>query len=132
MNDRQRKVIQTDLAPPAESASSQAVVSNGVIYMSAQLGKTPQGTLPPDFDMQMKNALYNARAILEAAGSDLNNVLRISIHLSDAYFYQRMEELYGFFFPTQDPPSREVMIVSSLPHGAFVQVTITATEKMSF
>ena len=132
MQDGPRKILSTDLAPAPEPASSQAVVSGGVVYMSSQVGKSPNGTLPTDFDMQMKNTMYNARAILEAAGSDLNNVLRISIHLSDAYYWNRAEELYCFFFPTQDPPAREMFAVSSLPHGALVQVTITAAVKMSF
>lgn len=132
MRDGFRKIIKTELAPAAEAASSQAIIANGIVYLSAQLGKTPDGTLPADFDMQMKNALYNVRAILEASGSDLNNVLRVSLHLSDAYYYQRMEELYQFFFPTQDPPTREVIIVSSLPYGALIQVTIIASEKNGF
>ena len=132
MQDGPRRIIKTDLAPAPEPASSQAVVSCGIVYMSAQVGKSPNGTLPPEFDMQMKNTMYNARAILESAGSDLNNVLRVSIHISDAYYWERAEKLYAFFFPTQDPPAREMMAVSSLPHGALVQVTITAAVKMSF
>ncbi len=132
MNDSARKIIKTDLAPEPETASSQAIVSAGIVYMSAQLGKSPNGTLPTDFDMQMKNTMYNARAILEASGSDLNNVLRISIHLSDTYYWERAEELYQVFFPTQDPPAREMMTVASLPHGAMIQVTITAAVKNSF
>lgn len=132
MNDDSRKLIRTDLAPAADEATSQAVVARGLVYLSAQIGKSPGGTLPAEFDMQMKNTMYNARAILESAGSDLNNVLRISIHLSDRYYYDRMEELYQFFFPTTDPPTREVLVVSSLPKGALVQVSITAMEKMNF
>ena len=132
MQNGPRKIIKTDLAPAPEAASSQAVVSGGIIYMSAQVGKSPNGTLPSDFDMQMKNTMYNARAILESAGSDMNNVLRISIHLSDAFYWKRAEELYQFFFPTQDPPAREMFAVSSLPLGALVQVTITASVKISF
>lgn len=132
MKDVSRRIIKTDLAPDPDAASSQAIVSGGVIYMSAQVGKSPNGTLPPDFDMQMKNTMYNARAILEASGSDLNNVLQISIHISDGYYWNRAEELYKFFFPTQDPPAREMLAVSSLPHGALVQVTIMASVKQGF
>ncbi len=132
MKDDARRLIKTDLAPSPDVASSQCVVAHGILYLSAQIGKSPNGTIPSDFDMQMKNTMYNARAVLEAAGSDLNNVLKISLHLSDRYYYDRMEELYAFFFPTNDPPAREVLVVSSLPHGALIQVSIIAMEKMRF
>jgi 2-iminobutanoate/2-iminopropanoate deaminase len=131
MNDP-RRIVQTDLAPTPDTATSQCMVVNGVIYVSAQIGKSPSGFLPADFDMQMKNTMYNIRAILESSGSDLNHVIKVSVQISDRFYYDQMEELYKVFFPTQDPPVREVMVVSSLPHGALVQVSITAIEKNSF
>lgn len=132
MQDENRLIINTDLAPAPASATSQCIVAGGLVFLSAQTGKMPDGSLPPTFSTQMKNAMYNSRAILEAANSDLTKVVRITIAISDAYHMHEMEELYKYFFPTQDPPTQEVMVVSSLPQGALVQVTLTAISKMSF
>jgi enamine deaminase RidA (YjgF/YER057c/UK114 family) len=80
----------------------------------------------------MKNAMYNVRAILEASKSKLFNALVVKVYLSDAYYLEKMEELYRFFFPIKDPPTREVIIVSSLPKGALIQVSAIASLGMSF
>lgn len=132
MAEEKRVIVNTNLAPAAEAATSQCIVVGDLIFLSAQTGKMPDGTLPPTFAAQMKNAMYNSRAILEAAASDLIKAIQVRISISDAHYISDMEEIYKYFFPTQDPPTREVIIVSSLPRGALVQVTITAIPRMSF
>lgn len=132
MDDR-RIIVNTALAPEADVATSQAVVLDKLVFVSGQTGKNPDDLrLPGDFASQMKNAMYNIRAILEAAKSDFINTLRVTIYLSDAYYYDEMESIYKFFFPTKDPPTREVVIVSSLPKGALVQISVIAGLRSSF
>ena len=132
MAEELRAVVNTNLAPPPECATSQCIAAGGMLFLSAQTGKIPDGSIPGDFLMQMKNAMYNCRAILEAAGSDFTKAIRVSIAITDGFYMEQMEEIYKFFFPTQDPPARDVVVVSSLPKGALVQVTVTAIPRMSF
>ena len=128
-----RGIINTNLAPESDPATSQAVVFGDIIFVSGQLGKNPEnGMLPPDFESQMKNAMYNLRAILEASKSRLFNSLLVTVYISDAYYIDQMDELYRFFFPIKDPPARNVAIVSSLPKGALIQVSAVASLGLSF
>lgn len=132
MAEEIRVVVNTNLAPSPETATSQCIAAGGLLFLSAQTGKMPDMTIPADFRLQMKNAMYNSQAILQAAGSDFTKVIRVSIAITDGFYMNDMEETYKYFFPIQDPPVRDVVVVSSLPRGALVQVTMTSIARMSF
>ncbi len=128
-----RQVVNTTLAPEPDTATVQCVRAQGMFaFTSAISGENPEsGEMPLDFMTQMKNAMYNARAILEASRSDLLSANLVMIDLADAHYEYQMNEIYKMFFPTKDPPARRVAIVASLPEGALVQITIIACARES-
>ncbi|MEI7510533.1 MAG: RidA family protein [Candidatus Peregrinibacteria bacterium] len=132
-NNLLRQVVNTSLAPDPETATVQCVRSMGMFaFTSAITGENPEtGILPADFATQVKNAMYNLRAVLEASRSDLLSTNLVFIDLADAHYLLPMNEIYKAFFPTKDPPARRVAIVSSLPGGALVQITVIASARES-
>lgn len=132
IGDEHRTVVSTTLAPSPHEASSQCINVNGILFLSSQLGKTPEGKLPPEFGHQMINAIYNCKAILESGNSDLNNVVKVTIYLTDGFFTPQMEEIYSQYFAMKDPPVMDIIGVSSLPSGALVSISVVAAEKMTY
>ncbi len=118
-----KKIIKTDLAPQAIGPYSQATISGNHLYVSGQLGMD-LGTneLPPDFKSQVKNALYNVKAIVEAAESRLDRVLKVTVYLTDMSNFPEFNDLYSEFFLAQ-PPARELVAVKELPKGGLVEIS---------
>jgi len=118
-----KKVISTTKAPAAIGPYSQGVVHGGVIYVSGQLPINPAtGELcGGDISEQTTLVLENMRAIVEAAGSNMSNVLKTTILLTDLSHFAKVNEAYGVFFPSE-PPARACYQVCALPKGADVEI----------
>lgn len=120
------KIVETALAPKAMGPFSQAAIYKNVLYISAQNGALPiDGSIPVDFESQVKNALYNVKAVVEAAGSRLNRVVKVTVYLTDMSDFHKMNALYGKFF-RDELPARDVVGVNSLPKGALIQISAMA------
>lgn len=100
------KVINTDKAAQPKGAYSQAVVHNGLVYVAGQLPIDPKTgeVTPGDFKAHVKQALMNVKNILEAAGSDLEHVLRINVYLTDESQFPLLNEAYEEIMPAPYPP----------------------------
>ena len=118
-----KKIVASKNAPGAIGPYSQANVHGGVIYVSGQLpldtatGKIVEG----DVGEQTKKVLENLKAIVEEAGSNLGNVLKCTVLLTDMANFAKMNEVYGKFFP-ENPPARICYEVCALPLGAEVEI----------
>ena len=118
-----RKAIITDKAPAAIGPYSQATVHNGVIYVSGQLpidpatGELSQG----DIAQQTQLVMSNIAAIVEAAGSTMDNLLKVTILLTDMNHFAQVNEAYAKFF-SSTPPARICYQVTALPKGAMVEI----------
>ena len=123
------KTIQTTKAPAAIGPYSQAVEANGFVFASGQLGINPATGefVEGDVQAQTRQALTNARATMNEAGLDLNNVIKTTVFLSDMANFAAMNEVYAEFFQ-QPYPARSAFAVKDLPKGALVEVECIAVK----
>jgi len=122
------KPIQTEKAPAAIGPYSQAIDSGtGLVFVSGQLpidpatGAFPQGGVQE----QTRQSLTNAKAILEAAGIGLQNVVKTTVFLADMGDFAAMNEVYAQFFSAPFP-ARSAVAVKTLPKGALVEIECIA------
>ena len=118
-----RVVVATDKAPGAIGPYSQATVYNGVIYVSGQLPIDPATgeLIAGDIGQQTHMVMSNIAAIVEAAGSNMENLLKCTILLTDMGDFAQVNEAYAKFFPGT-PPARICYQVCALPKGACVEI----------
>lgn len=122
-----REVIHTDDAPAAVGAYSQAVATDTLVFTAGQIPLTPAGELRVDAPIgeQTRLALDNVAAVLEAAGSGLEEAIKVTVMLADIGDFEAMNEVYGSNFEAE-PPARSAFEVGSLPKGAGVEVEAVA------
>lgn len=122
-----KQVVRTDAAPVPVGPYSQAIVAGGLVFTAGQIGLDPStGRLVgPGVEEQTERALLNVKAILEAAGSSLDKVVKVTVFLADMALFQAMNGVYGRFFAT-DRPARTCVAVAGLPMGALVEVETVA------
>ncbi|MFW5703818.1 MAG: RidA family protein [Patescibacteria group bacterium] len=121
------KIITTDKAPAAIGPYSQAVEHNGIIYCSGQIGIDPQsGKLREGLQAQVEQILVNVSAVLAAAGTSKEHVIKTTIYLTSIADFQRVNEWYASFFEVH-APARSTVEVSALPKGALVEIEVIAT-----
>ena len=122
--------INTEKAPAAIGPYSQAIDTGlGLIFVSGQLPIDPAtGAFPEGgVKVQTQQSLTNARAILEAAGLSLKNVVKTTVFLADMADFASMNEVYSQFF-TAPFPARSAVAVKTLPKGALVEIECIAAK----
>src|SRR5208282_3790646 len=102
-----RKVVRTSDAPQPKGVYSQAIVADGLVFVAGQACVNPKTNEFEfgDIQAETRQTLQNIRAILEAAGSSLKDVVRVGVFLADLNDFAAMNEVYKQFFP-EDPPAR--------------------------
>lgn len=125
-----RNVIATGNAPKAIGPYAQAVRWNGLLFVSGQIPLDPAtGTLVGgDVASQTERVLENLKAILEAAGSSLDLVLKTTVFLKDMTEFSGMNEVYARYFPS-NPPARSTVEVARLPRDVRVEIDAIAAVK---
>jgi 2-iminobutanoate/2-iminopropanoate deaminase len=120
--------IQTPNAPEVPSMLSQAIIANGFIFVSGQVHKQPgkDGVLVSgDIKVKTAQVIENIKQILEASGSSLNNVVKVTTYLTDMSTYSLFNEEYIKHFSSPFPV-REVVCVKELPLKADVEISVVA------
>ncbi len=122
-----KQIIQTDKAPQAIGPYSQAIKTAGLVYASGQIPIDPAtGQLVPGgIGEQTEQVLRNLSAVLEAAGSGLDRVVKTTVFLADMEEFVAMNEVYGRFF-ANDPPARATVQAAGLPRDARVEIEAIA------
>ena len=123
-----RRVIRTDKAPaPFQGAPySQAIAHGGLVFVSGQVGVDPGGNMVEGgIAEQTEQVMKNLSAILEAAGTSLENVVKATIFLADLGDFQAMNEVYARHIG-DEPPARATFQVAALPSGALVEIEVIA------
>ena len=121
-----KKVVSTERAPAAIGPYSQCIVSGNAAYVSGQLPIDPEtGAMPDDVGGQTRQSLENVKAVLEAAGSSMDLVLKATVLLTDMANFQEMNEVYASYFP-QPCPARVCFAAAALPKGAKVEIDAIA------
>lgn len=123
------KEVATKQAPGAIGPYSQAIEANGFVFVSGQLPIDPAtgAFAGDDIKTQTKQALLNAKAILEEAGSGMNKVCKTTVFLADIQAFADMNEVYGTFFESPCP-ARAAFEVAELPKGAMVEIEMIAVK----
>ncbi|HSK92507.1 MAG TPA: Rid family detoxifying hydrolase [Candidatus Angelobacter sp.] len=122
-----RQVIQTDAAPAAVGAYNQAIRAGDLVFTAGQLGSDPAtGDLVGDgIAEQAEQALANLRAILEAADSGLDRLVKVTVFLADIGDWPALNEVYGRMIP-EPFPARSAFAVRDLPKGARIEIEAVA------
>jgi 2-iminobutanoate/2-iminopropanoate deaminase len=120
-----KQIIHTDAAPAPIGPYSQATVANGIVFTAGQVGLDTAGTMATGIDGQTRQALINIKAVLEAAGSSMENVLKMTIYLQHMNDFSAMNKVYAEFF-TDDPPARSAFQVAKLPVDAMIEIEAVA------
>jgi 2-iminobutanoate/2-iminopropanoate deaminase len=122
-----KKVINTSNAPAPIGPYSQAMVAQGMLYISGQIAINPQtGELNmATIEEEAEQVMDNLAAILSEAGSNFDKVVKTTILLSDMDLFAKVNEIYGKRFKV-DPPARETFAVKGLPKGVNVEISMIA------
>lgn len=123
----QKKVIIAEKAPAAIGPYSAAVSTGHLVFTAGQLGLDPAtgDLVEGGIQAQTRQALTNLQAVLEAAGTGLNRVIKTTVFLKDINEFGQMNAIYGEFF-TSDFPARSAFQVGALPKGAAVEIEAVA------
>jgi len=124
-----KKVVRTEAAPaPFQGAPySQAIISGGLVFVSGQLSLRPDHAeiVGETIQEQTEQVFANLRAILEAAGSGLDKLVKTTVYLVDLGEFQGMNEVYARHVGDR-PPARATIEISALPAGAKVEIEAIA------
>jgi len=122
-----REVIQTKNAPDGIGPFSQAIRANGFLFVAGQVPGDPQtrNVVTGDLLVQTQRVFQNLIAILEAAGSSLEKVVRVGVFLKDFNDFARFNELYARYFPSA-PPARTTVEAARLPKDVLVEIDAIA------
>lgn len=123
----EKKTIATDKAPKALGPYSVAVSTRHLVFTAGQLGLDPATNKLAEggIQAQTRQALTNIKAVLEAAGTGLDKVIKTTVFLQDMGEFALMNEVYGTFF-TENFPARSAVQVAALPLGGAVEIEAVA------
>jgi 2-iminobutanoate/2-iminopropanoate deaminase len=126
-----RSIIASGDAPAAIGPYSQAVVANGVLYASGQLGiiKATGQLASSDTAGQAEQALTNLRAVVTAAGMTMDDVVSVQIYMIDLAEYSTVNTIYSKFFTQY--PARATVQVARLPRDARIEMSLVAVKRQS-
>lgn len=125
----QRSIVSTPHAPKAIGPYSQAVRAGQLVFLSGQIPLDPQsGEMVggSDVEAQTRQVMSNLAAVLTAAGSGFEQVVKTTIFLTDLGDFARVNQVYGSYFEGLLPPARATVQVSALPRGAKVEIEAVA------
>ena len=122
-----KDIIHTEQAPKAIGPYSQAIRTNGFVFASGQIPIDPKTGefVAGGIAEQTEQAIKNLSRVLEAAGSDLNRVVKTTVFLVDMGEFAAMNEVYGRFF-SEEPPARATVEAARLPRDARVEIEAIA------
>lgn len=124
-----KKIVATKEAPQAIGPYSQAIKTGGFVFVSGQIplvpatGEMVQGGI----EVQTEQVLKNLAAILKAAGSSLDAVVKTTVYITNIADFAKVNEVYAKFF-VKDCPARVCVEVSNLPKGALIEIDVIAAE----
>jgi len=120
--------IETPDAPAPVGPYSQAIVLGDLVFASGQIPLDPETgqRIGDDIEAQVQQVLANLAAVLEAAGSGLDNVLKTTVFLTDLTLFPKVNALYAEAFTADPAPARSTIEVSALPLGALVEIEAIA------
>jgi len=124
-----KQIINTPSAPAPIGPYNQSTLFNGMLFVSGQIALDPAtGELVLDnIEAETHRVLQNVQAILEAAGSSFEKVLKASVFVKDMNMFGRINAVYGEYFNPEWAPARELVQVAELPRFVHVEISVIAT-----
>ncbi len=122
-----RYTVESNEAPKAIGPYSQGIKAGGFVFVSGQVALDPKTgqMVGADVAAQTERVLQNLQAIVEAAGSDLDRVVKTTVYLRTMNDFAAMNEVYKKYFKN-DPPARATVAVAGLPKDALVEIDVVA------
>lgn len=125
-DEDKKEIICTKEAPTPIGPYSQAIKSNGFVFVSGQIALKQDGTMDTtSIENECKQVLQNIQLILEAAHLKMSDINKTTIYTTDLKNFSKINEVYKTFF-THHFPARETVQVSALPKGAHVEISVIA------
>ena len=124
-----KKIVNISNAPKPIAPYSQAIFTNGTLYISMQIPIDPYtgNLITGDVKSQTKQIMENIKSILKEVNMDLSNIVKCSIFISAMKIYGEVNEVYGSYFK-ENPPAREAMQVAGLPMNVDIGISCIAVE----
>ncbi len=123
-----REIISTDRAPAAVGPYSQAVRIADLIFTAGQIPLDPStgAIIQGDIEAQTRQVLENLQAVLKAGHSSLDQILKMTVFMTDLSLFGRMNTVYAEYFP-EKPPARSAVQVAALPLGVAIEMEAVAS-----
>ncbi|MCC6414139.1 MAG: RidA family protein [Saprospiraceae bacterium] len=123
-----KQIIKTADAPLPIGPYNQAVVFNGMVFISGQIAIDPAtGELVlTDIETETRRVLDNVKAVLEASGSSLDKAIKVSVFVKDMNLFSRINAVYATYFAEATAPARELVQVSELPRFVNIEISVIA------
>ncbi|MBI4851917.1 MAG: RidA family protein [Acidobacteria bacterium] len=123
----EKQAVKTDKAPQAIGPYSQAIKLNNLVFLSGQVHLDPATgyLVEGDITVQTERVMENLHAVLTAAGSSFEKVVKSTIYLADMGDFAKVNEVYGKYFPSPQP-ARSTVAVARLPKDARVEIDVIA------
>jgi 2-iminobutanoate/2-iminopropanoate deaminase len=121
-----KQIIKTDKAPLPIGPYNQATAFNGMLFVSGQIAidATTGNLVVSDIESETRQVLQNVKAIVEAAGSSLQHVLKASVFVKDMNMFGRINAVYAEFFEEATAPARELVQVAELPRFVNIEISV--------
>lgn len=121
--------IATNAAPAAIGPYSQGVVVGNLVYTSGQIPVNPaDGTIPATIEEQAHQSLRNVKAVLEAVGAAMDNVVKTTVFIQDMGTFAKVNEIYAAYFNGPILPARSCVEVAKLPKGVLIEIEAIAVK----
>ena len=118
--------VMTHRAPAAIGPYSQAILMNNILFISGQLGIDPgTSNIPESFEEQANLVFNNIKAILDAAGMGMANIVKVSVFLKDLDEFELLNDIYTRYL-SAPYPAREVVQISRLPKNGKIEISVIA------
>ncbi len=129
LNSTSTKVIYTTKAPKPIGSYSQAIETNGTLYISGQIAINPETNQldTNNLNIEVSRVLSNVNAILTEAGYEKSNVVKVSVYLKDLGKFQEFNQYYSQYFQ-ENKPARETIGVASLPKNVNIEISAIAVK----
>ncbi|GAP06951.1 MAG TPA: RidA family protein [Anaerolinea thermolimosa] len=123
----EKRIYTSEKAPKAQGPYSPAVKGGGLVFIAGQLGMDPAtgNLVEGGIEAETRQALTNLKHLVEAAGSSMDQVVKVTVFLRDIQDFQKMNSVYAEFF-VANPPARSAFQVGALPRGAAVEIEAIA------
>ena len=123
------ETVETEKAPKAIGPYSQAKIVGDFLFTSGQIAINPETNelVEGDIEVQAKQVLENLKAVLEEAGSSLDDAIKVTVFLSDMNDFAKLNEIYAEYF--KNKPARSTVQVARLPKDVMVEIDVIALKK---